>query len=81
MTDIGFAHASGVTVHTVPAAFQQTAALRPDQIALRTVGGTQEITWAEYATRVRALAAGLAKLGVRRGDTVGIMLTDRKSVV
>ncbi|MEV4205889.1 AMP-dependent synthetase/ligase [Nocardia salmonicida] len=77
MTDIGFAHASGVTVHTVPAAFQQTAALRPDQIALRTVGGTQEITWAEYATRVRALAAGLAKLGVRRGDTVGIMLTNR----
>ncbi|MEU4707679.1 long-chain fatty acid--CoA ligase [Nocardia salmonicida] len=77
MTDIGFAHASGVTVHTVPAAFQQTAALRPDQIALRTVGGTQEITWAEYATRVRALTAGLAKLGVRRGDTVGIMLTNR----
>ncbi|WKG12673.1 long-chain fatty acid--CoA ligase [Nocardia sp. PE-7] len=77
MTDIGLAHASGVTVHTVPAAFQQTAALRPDQIALRTVGGTQEITWAEYATRVRALTAGLAKLGVRRGDTVGIMLTNR----
>ncbi|MFE9785760.1 AMP-dependent synthetase/ligase [Nocardia salmonicida] len=77
MTDIGFAHASGVTVHTVPAAFQQTAALRPDQIALRTVGGTQEITWAEYATRVRALTAGLAKLGVRHGDAVGIMLTNR----
>lgn len=77
MTDIGFAHASGVTVHTVPAAFQQTAALRPDQIALRTVGGTQEITWAEYAKRVRALAAGLAKLGVRHGDAVGIMLTNR----
>ncbi|MFD5176397.1 AMP-dependent synthetase/ligase [Nocardia sp. NPDC058379] len=77
MTDIGFAHASGVTVHTVPAAFQQTAALRPDQIALRTVGGTQQITWAEYATRVRALAAGLAKLGVRHGDAVGIMLTNR----
>ncbi|MFE1591282.1 AMP-dependent synthetase/ligase [Nocardia sp. NPDC058705] len=77
MTDIGFAHASGVTVHTVPAAFQQTAALRPDQIALRTVGGTQEITWSEYATRVKALAAGLAKLGVRHGDAVGIMLTNR----
>ncbi|WP_410873164.1 AMP-dependent synthetase/ligase [Nocardia sp. A7] len=77
MTDIGFAHASGVTVHTVPAAFQQTAALRPDQIALRTVGGTQEITWSEYATRVKALAGGLAKLGVRHGDAVGIMLTNR----
>ncbi|MFC6010368.1 AMP-dependent synthetase/ligase [Nocardia lasii] len=77
MTEIGFAHASGVTVSTVPAAFQQTAALRPDQIALRTVGGTQEITWSQYAARVRALAAGLAKLGVRHGDSVGIMLTNR----
>ncbi|GGK36260.1 AMP-dependent synthetase/ligase [Nocardia camponoti] len=77
MTDIEFAHASGVTVHTVPAAFQQTAAQRPNEVALRTVGGTQQITWDEYATRVRALAAGLAKLGVAHGDSVGIMLTNR----
>ncbi|MFC3965437.1 AMP-dependent synthetase/ligase [Nocardia jiangsuensis] len=75
--EIGFAHESGATVHTVPAAFQETVKLRPDQVALRTVGGTQEITWGQYAGRVRVLAAGLARLGVARGDTVGIMLTNR----
>ncbi|MBF6328377.1 AMP-dependent synthetase/ligase [Nocardia transvalensis] len=77
MTDIGYTHPSGATVHTATQAFQQTLTLRPHQVALRTVGGTQQITWAEYDRRVRAIAAGLAKLGVRHGDTVGIMLTNR----
>ncbi|WP_280422826.1 AMP-dependent synthetase/ligase [Nocardia carnea] len=76
-TDIAYTHRTGVTVRTVPAAFQQTLTLRPDSAALRTVGGTQEITWREYGQRVRALAAGLAALGLTRGDTVGIMLTNR----
>ncbi|WP_280376647.1 AMP-dependent synthetase/ligase [Nocardia wallacei] len=76
-TDIGYTHQSGVTVRTVPEAFQQTLTLRPHQVALRTVGGTQQITWADYDRRVRAIAAGLAKLGVGRGDTVGLMLTNR----
>ncbi|MEU2032880.1 AMP-dependent synthetase/ligase [Nocardia amamiensis] len=76
-TDIGYAHESGKTVYTVPAAFQETARLRPDHIALRKVGGTQEYTWRDYAERVRSIAAGLAGLGVQRGDTVGIMLTNR----
>ncbi|PXX71090.1 long-subunit acyl-CoA synthetase (AMP-forming) [Nocardia tenerifensis] len=76
-TDIGYAHKSGKTVYTVPEAFQETLTLRPEQVALRTVGGTQRITWREFGERVRAIAAGLAKLGVGRGDTVGIMLTNR----
>ncbi|WP_228000527.1 AMP-dependent synthetase/ligase [Nocardia australiensis] len=76
-TAVGYAHKSGKTVYTVPAAFQETVTLRPDQVALRTVGGTQEITWREYGERVRAIASGLAALGVGRGDTVGIMLTNR----
>lgn len=76
-TEIGFAHESGKTVYTVPEAFQETARLRPDQVALRTVGGTLEITWKQYAERVEALATGLAALGVGPGDTVGIMLTNR----
>ncbi len=75
--EIGYTHHTGATVRTVPEAFQQTATLRPNQVALRTVGGTQQITWADYARRVRAIAAGLAKLGVAHGDTVGIMLTNR----
>ncbi|MGF6888100.1 long-chain acyl-CoA synthetase [Nocardia sp. GAS34] len=72
-----FTHRTGVAVHTAPEAFQQTITLRPHQVALRTVGGGVQITWAEYDRRVRAIAAGLAKLGVRHGDTVGIMLTNR----
>ncbi|MGW4356740.1 AMP-binding protein, partial [Nocardia sp. NPDC004582] len=76
-TDIGYAHASGKTVHTIPEAFQETLTLRPGQVALRTVGGTRQFTWREYGERVRAIAAGLAALGVGRGDAVGIMLTNR----
>ncbi|NKY32057.1 long-chain fatty acid--CoA ligase [Nocardia speluncae] len=76
-TDIVYTHRTGVTARTVPAAFQQTLTLRPGAVALRTVGGTQEITWRDYGQRVRVLAAGLAALGLTRGDTVGIMLTNR----
>ena len=57
--------------------FQITAAEHPDVVALRTPGGETEITYAEYARRVRSIAAGLAAIGVRRGDTVGMMLLNR----
>jgi long-subunit acyl-CoA synthetase (AMP-forming) len=58
-------------------AFQITVAERPDQVAVRTIQDGVSITFAEYAERVRRLAAGLHALGVRRGDTVGFMLTNR----
>jgi len=58
-------------------AFQRTAAADPDAVALRTVGGAQEITWREYADRVRRIAGGLAALGLRRGDTVALMMVNR----
>ncbi|WP_232718118.1 AMP-dependent synthetase/ligase [Gordonia metallireducens] len=74
---ITFPHETGVDVSTLPAAFQQTVTVRPDAVAIRTVGGVQKITWSQYATRVEAIAGGLAALGVGRGDTVGIMLTNR----
>ncbi|WP_439029133.1 AMP-dependent synthetase/ligase [Gordonia terrae] len=74
---ITFPHQTGVAVATLPAAFQQTVTVRPDAVAIRTVGGIEEITWAQYARRVEAIAGGLAALGVSRGDTVGIMLTNR----
>jgi long-subunit acyl-CoA synthetase (AMP-forming) len=76
-TDIVYRHRTGVLVDTVPAAFQQTITLRPDAVALRTVGGTQQITWREYGDRVRVIAAGLSALGLGRGDTLGVMLTNR----
>jgi len=62
---------------TLCEAFQVTAAERPDQVALRTPGDGASITFAEYAARVERIAAGLDALGVGRGDTVGLMLTNR----
>ena len=62
---------------TMAEAFQVTVAERGGQTALRTQGDEFHATWAEYGERVRAVTAGLAALGVGRGDTVGIMLTNR----
>ncbi|QQZ14752.1 MULTISPECIES: AMP-dependent synthetase/ligase [Rhodococcus] len=62
---------------TLCAAFQTTAQARGDQIALRTADGGVALTWREYAERVGRVAAGLAALGVERGDTVALMLTNR----
>lgn len=62
---------------TLCSAFQATAAAHPDAVALRTADDSVSITWGEYADRVRNVAAGLAELGVARGDTVAIMLTNR----
>jgi long-subunit acyl-CoA synthetase (AMP-forming) len=62
---------------TLPAAFQHTASIDPDAIALRTPGNARTLTWRDYARQVREVAGGLARLGVRRGDTVALMLTNR----
>jgi long-subunit acyl-CoA synthetase (AMP-forming) len=62
---------------TLCAAFQEFVEKTPDAVILRTPGGGTEITWREWDRRVRALAAGLSALGVRRGDTVGLMLSNR----
>ncbi len=58
-------------------AFQATAAACPERTAIRTRGDEFSCTWAEYAERVEALAAGLAGVGVQRGDTVALMLANR----
>ncbi|BBX22551.1 fatty-acid--CoA ligase [Mycolicibacter terrae] len=64
-------------VATLCEAFQRTAAVDPDAVAVRTVGGGRALTWREYAAQVRQVAAGLAGLGVRRGDTVSLMMANR----
>ncbi|HEY3016673.1 MAG TPA: long-chain fatty acid--CoA ligase [Nocardioides sp.] len=58
-------------------AFQQTVNVAPDAVALRTPGDEVTVTWADYDQRVRRIAAGLAALGVRRGDRVAFLLTNR----
>jgi long-chain acyl-CoA synthetase len=62
---------------TMCEAFQATAARYPRDVALRTLGGALTITWEGYADRARQIAAGLAGLGVGRGDTVALMMTNR----
>jgi long-subunit acyl-CoA synthetase (AMP-forming) len=62
---------------TVCEAFQRTSARAPDQVALRTPGDGVAITWREYAERVRRIASGLDRLGLRRGETLAFMLTNR----
>ncbi|HLM85379.1 MAG TPA: AMP-dependent synthetase/ligase [Solirubrobacteraceae bacterium] len=57
--------------------FQATAAERAEEVALRTPGGAQELTWREYAARVGRIAAGLEALGVGRGDAVALMMLNR----
>ena len=57
---------------TMCEAFQATVARRPDElVALRTAGGAGEITWAEYADRVRADRRRAGGARRRPGDTVG----------
>src|SRR3954464_10278363 len=62
---------------TMCGAFQVTAAERAEAVAIRTKGDELTITWGEYAERVRKLAAGLAALGLERGQTIGILLNNR----
>ena len=37
---------------TLCEAFQRTAAIDPDAVAIRTVGDTQTLTWRDYAAQV-----------------------------
>src|SRR5436190_422605 len=58
-------------------ALQATAAAHPDRPAIRTKEDEFTCTWAEYAGCVKAIAAGLDGLGVKKGDTVALMLANR----
>jgi len=70
-------HPRGLDAATLVEAFQASAADNAGTPAIRTKGDEFSITWAEYAARVERLARGLAALGLQRGDTVGLMLTNR----
>lgn len=60
---------------TVPDLLDEIAERYPERDAL--VGGDQRYSWATLRTRVRELAKGLHALGVRRGDTVAILMGNR----
>jgi long-chain acyl-CoA synthetase len=66
-----------VGARTIIEAFRLTAADRADAVAVRTKDDEVRLTWSELRDRVDALAGGLAKLGVRRGDRVALLLANR----
>src|SRR3954468_19150664 len=65
---------------SIAEAFRLTAEDYGDRVAVRTKDDAVSLTWAELRGRVDALAGGLAKLGVRRGDTVALMLGNRPEI-
>jgi long-chain acyl-CoA synthetase len=67
----------GLDAPTVAEAFQLTAAANPDRRALRLKEDAFAMTWREYADKVGSVAAGLVGLGLGRGRTLAIMLTNR----
>jgi long-chain acyl-CoA synthetase len=68
---------AGVHATTLAEAFRITAAERAEDVAIRTKGDAFTITWGELRERVDALAGGLAELGLGRGQTIALMLSNR----
>ncbi|MFI9411401.1 AMP-dependent synthetase/ligase [Nocardia gamkensis] len=68
--------APGISAATLPQAFQATVAERGDRAALVAHGENRTLSWYDYAAAVEEVATGLAALGVGRGDTVAIMLSN-----
>jgi long-subunit acyl-CoA synthetase (AMP-forming) len=62
---------------TLAEAFRLTAAERAGQVAIRTKEDAFTITWGELRERVDALAGGLSKLGLERGQTIALMIGNR----
>src|SRR5215216_10842 len=62
---------------TMTEAFRLTVEDNPDRVAVRTKDDEVSLTWSQLRDRVDALAGGLARLGVGRGDTVALMLGNR----
>jgi long-chain acyl-CoA synthetase len=66
-----------IGVRSIAEAFRITAEDFGDRVAVRTKDDEVSLTWAELRDRVDALAGGLGKLGVARGDTVALMFSNR----
>lgn len=62
---------------TLTAALAHTVRTRPDSIAVRSHDGRLSYTWSDLAAEVDRLAAGFHGLGLRRGDKVALLMTNR----
>ncbi len=79
-------YASGGELRELPAqnlikAFYTTVDRLGDDPAIRTQDDSYSISWNELRERVHRIAGGLAKLGVKKGDTVALMLNNRPEFI
>jgi long-subunit acyl-CoA synthetase (AMP-forming) len=66
-----------VDAATIAEAFRLTAEARAEDTAVKTLDGSTSWSWGELRDKVDALAGGLHALGLRKGDSVAIMLGNR----
>lgn len=62
---------------TIAHGFLHTVKNHPDVIASRTVDGNDDLTWQQVFQQVETMAANLKRMGVKKGDTIAIMLKNR----
>src|SRR3954447_12679490 len=67
----------GVDAATLAEAFRLTAAQRAADVAVRTKGDAVSWTWEDLRERVDRLAAGLHAIGLRKDDTIALLLSNR----
>src|SRR4051812_5388373 len=58
---------------------ERAASVYPDRLSV--VHGTQQFTWRETYARCRRLASALSRLGIRKNDTVSVMLPNTPPMV
>ena len=73
----GRATRRAVGAATIAEAFRITVEDRPDRVAVRTLDDEVSLTWSELRDRVGRARRRPRALGVRRGDTVALMLGNR----
>ena len=67
----------GVDAATIAQAFRITAEQRAGDVAIRTKGDAVSWTWGDLRDRVDTMAAGLHALGLRKDDTIALLLSNR----
>jgi long-chain acyl-CoA synthetase len=79
-------YASGGELGELPAqnlvkAFYASVDKLGDDAAIRTEDDSYSISWNELRERVHRIAGGLAKLGVKKGDTVALLMNNRPEFI
>ncbi len=69
--------APGLAAENLPKAFYEQVERLGDDLAIRDEARGVDLSWNELRDRVHRIAGGLAKLGVKKGDTVALMLGNR----